>query len=138
MIPYAFQYHRASSLEDAETRLKSSSDARLLAGGQTLIAAMKMRLAQPSDLIDISALKELSFIRIEGDAVAIGAATKHFEVASSPDIRRAIPALARLAGTIGDPAVRHMGTLGGSLANNDPAADYPAAVLALGARSGWS
>lgn len=133
MIPYAFQYHRASSLADAEARLRASPDAKLLAGGQTLVAAMKMRLAQPSDLIDISVLKELSFIRADRGTVVIGAGTRHFEVASSDDIARAIPALARLAESIGDPAVRHMGTLGGSLANNDPAADYPAAVLALDA-----
>lgn len=133
MIPYPFQYHRASSLDDAEARLKASPDARLLAGGQTLLAAMKMRLAQPSDLIDISGLKELSFIRVSNDAVTIGAGAKHFEVAESPEVSRAIPALAKLAGSIGDPAVRHLGTLGGSLANNDPAADYPAAVLALNA-----
>ena len=133
MIPYPFQYHRASSLGDAEARLKTSPDARLLAGGQTLIAAMKMRLAQPSDLIDISGLKELSVIRTSGGAVVIGAGAKHFEVASAPEVLQAIPALADLAGSIGDPAVRHMGTLGGSLANNDPAADYPAAVLALNA-----
>jgi carbon-monoxide dehydrogenase medium subunit len=133
VIPYAFQYHRATSLGDAEARLKSSPDAKLLAGGQTLIAAMKMRLAQPSDLIDISGLRELSFIRAGGDAIVVGANTKHFEVAQSAEVRGIIPALAQLAESIGDPAVRHMGTLGGSLANNDPAADYPAAVLALGA-----
>jgi len=97
---------------------------------------MKMRLAQPSDLIDISGLKDLSFIRADRAAVVIGAGTKHFEVATSVDVMRVLPALAHLAGTIGDPAVRHMGTLGGSLANNDPAADYPAAVLALGATVG--
>ena len=105
----------------------------MLAGGQTLIPTMKMRLANPSALIDISGLKELSFIRVSGDAVMIGADTKHFDVANSADVKRAIPALAHLADEIGDPAVRYMGTLGGSLANNDPAADYPAAVLGLGA-----
>ena len=131
MIPYAFEYHRASSLVDAEARLKESPDAQLIAGGQTLIAAMKMRLAQPSDLIDIAGLKELAFIRASGKTISIGAATKHFEVAGSSEIGRTVSALAQLAGSIGDPAVRHMGTLGGSLANNDPAADYPAAVLAL-------
>lgn len=94
---------------------------------------MKMRLAQPSDLIDISGLKELSFIRADVDRVVIGAGAKHYEVADSAEIRKAIPALAALAYSIGDPAVRHLGTLGGSLANNDPAADYPAAVLALDA-----
>lgn len=133
MIPYAFRYQRASSLGDAEAKLKASPEAKFLAGGQTLIAAMKMRLARPTDLIDISSLKELAFIQAGTDTVSIGAGTRHFEVASSPDIARAIPALAHLAGLIGDPAVRHMGTLGGSLANNDPAADYPAAVLALNA-----
>jgi len=133
MIPYPFTYRRPASLKEAEALLGASSDAKLLAGGQTLIAAMKMRLAQPSELIDISGLKELSFIRTDSSAVVIGAGAKHFQVATSQDVVRAIPALAHLAESIGDPAVRHMGTLGGSLANNDPAADYPAAVLALGA-----
>lgn len=133
MIPYAFHYHRAKSLADAEALLAKSPDAKLLAGGQTLIAAMKMRLAQPSDLIDISGLKELSFIRRAGDALVIGAGTKHQDVATSAEVLRAIPALAYTAEVIGDPAVRHMGTLGGSIANNDPAADYPAAALALAA-----
>jgi aerobic carbon-monoxide dehydrogenase medium subunit len=133
MIPYSFSYHRATSLADAQTRLAGSPDAKLLAGGQTLIAAMKMRLAQPSDLIDISGLEELSFVRAEDGAIVIGAATKHHAVAESVEVRRASPALASLAESIGDPAVRHMGTLGGSLANNDPAADYPAAALALDA-----
>jgi len=133
MIPYPFTYRRAGTLAEAQTLLGRSADAKLLAGGQTLIAAMKMRLAQPSELIDISGIKEMSFIRAEKDAVVIGAGAKHFEVATSDAVVRAIPALAELAGSIGDPAVRHKGTLGGSLANNDPAADYPAAVLALDA-----
>lgn len=133
MIPYPFQYARAKSVAEAEALLKKSPDAKLLAGGQTLIATMKMRLANPPQLIDISALKELAFIRAGKDAVVIGAATKHHEVADSAEVKRAIPALSGLAQHIGDPAVRHMGTLGGSIANNDPAADYPAAVLALGA-----
>jgi len=133
MVPYAFKYARAKSLDDAVTKLKSSPDAKLLAGGQTLIAAMKLRLANPSELIDISGIKELSFIRREGSSVVIGAGTKHYEVATSPEVMKSIPALAALAGMIGDPAVRHVGTLGGSIANNDPAADYPAAVLGLGA-----
>jgi len=133
MIPYAFNYRRAASLADAEALLKAAPEAKLLAGGQTLIAAMKMRLAQPSDLIDISGLTELSFIRAAANEITIGAGAKHFEVAESADVRRAIPALAKLAESIGDPAVRHMGTLGGSLANNDPAADYPAAAVALNA-----
>jgi carbon-monoxide dehydrogenase medium subunit len=133
MIPYPFVYRRAASVGEAQALLAGSPDAKLLAGGQTLIAAMKMRLASPSELIDISGLKELSFIRVESDRAVIGAGAKHFEVATSSDIRARIPALADLAESIGDPAVRHAGTLGGSLANNDPASDYPAAVLALDA-----
>jgi carbon-monoxide dehydrogenase medium subunit len=134
MIPYPFTYKRAGSLAEAETLLKASPDAKLLAGGQTLIAAMKMRLANPSHLIDIKGLKDLSFIRIEGKVAVVGANTIHADVANSPELKKALPALSELAGTIGDPAVRHMGTLGGSLANNDPAADYPAAALALNAK----
>ena len=133
MVPYAFKYARAKSLDDAVAQLRNSPDAKLLAGGQTLIAAMKLRLANPSSLIDISAIKELAFIRRQDGALVIGAGTKHADVATSPEVTKAIPALASLAGQIGDPAVRHMGTLGGSVANNDPAADYPAAVLGLGA-----
>jgi carbon-monoxide dehydrogenase medium subunit len=133
VIPYPFRYERAKSLADAQALIKRSPDAKILAGGQTLVAAMKLRLANPSELIDISGLKELSFIRVDGAKVTIGAGTKHAEVATSADVKKAIPALAALAGMIGDPAVRHMGTIGGSVANNDPAADYPAAVLGLGA-----
>lgn len=133
MIPYPFKYARAKSLADAQQLIGRSPEAKLLAGGQTLIAAMKLRLAGPAELIDISGLKELAFVRAEGQNVVIGAATKHSDVATSADVARAIPALAKLAGVIGDPAVRHMGTIGGSVANNDPAADYPAAVLGLGA-----
>ena len=133
MITYPFKYKRAKSVAEAESLLKGSPDAKLLAGGQTLIAAMKMRLANPSDLIDISNLKELSYIRVANDAIVIGAATTHFEVATSTEVTKRIPALAHLASIIGDPAVRHKGTLGGSVANNDPAADYPAAVLGLNA-----
>jgi carbon-monoxide dehydrogenase medium subunit len=133
MITYPFKYRRAKTVAEAATLLKSSPDAKLLAGGQTLIAAMKMRLANPSDLIDISNLRELSYIRVSNDAVVVGAATTHFEVATSTEVAKAIPALAYLASIIGDPAVRHKGTIGGSVANNDPAADYPAAVLGLNA-----
>ena len=133
MVPYAFKYARAKSLDDAVAQLKNSPDAKVLAGGQTLIAAMKLRLANPSELIDISGIKELSFIRREGSNLVIGAGTKHYEVATSPEVTKSIPAVAALAGMIGDPAVRHVGTLGGSIANNDPAADYPAAVLGVGA-----
>ena len=132
MIPYAFKYHRANSIAEAQGLLKG--DARLLAGGQTLVSAMKLRLAAPSDLIDISRLKELSFIRREGDALVIGAGTTHHDVATSAAAKAAIPALRAMAGMIGDPAVRAKGTLGGSIANNDPAADYPAGVVAVGAK----
>jgi carbon-monoxide dehydrogenase medium subunit len=133
MITYPFNYKRAKSVDEAVALLGASPDGKLLAGGQTLIAAMKMRLANPSDLIDISGIEDLSYIRAGANAVAIGAATTHFEVATSKDVGKAIPALAHVASVIGDPAVRYKGTLGGSVANNDPAADYPAAVLGLGA-----
>ena len=133
MIPYPFTYHRPKSLNQAQTLLSREPDAKLLAGGQTLIAAMKLRLANPSALIDIAGLQELSFIRASDSAIMIGAATKHADVANSSDVREKVPALADLAEGIGDPAVRRMGTIGGSLANNDPAADYPAAALGLGA-----
>jgi carbon-monoxide dehydrogenase medium subunit len=133
VIPYPFKYTRAKSLADAEQLVKRSPDAKVLAGGQTLIAAMKLRLANPSDLIDISGLKELSFVRADGGKLVIGAGATHWDVSTSAEVKRAIPALAMLASVIGDPAVRHMGTIGGSVANNDPAADYPAAVLGLGA-----
>lgn len=130
---YATNYHRASSVADAAAKLTGAADGKYLAGGQTLIPTMKQRLAAPSDLIDLSKLTELSGIQVTADAVVIGAATKHVEVANSAAVKAAIPALAKLAAGIGDPHVRHMGTIGGSVANDDPAADYPAAVLALGA-----
>ena len=133
MITYPFSYRRPKSLAEAEAALKSLPDAKLLAGGQTLVATMKQRLASPSILIDIARLGELRFVRREGDAFVVGAGARHDDVATSDEVRKGLPALAELAETIGDPAVRHMGTLGGSLANNDPAADYPAAVLALAA-----
>src|ERR1700730_16164612 len=130
---YATAYHLASDLKDAAALFAGAAEARYLAGGQTLIPTMKQRLAAPSDLIDISRLAELKGIAASGEVVTIGAATSHAEVERSDAVRRVIPALASLASLIGDPAVRHRGTIGGSLANNDPAADYPAAVLALGA-----
>ena len=128
---YETRYHRPNTL--AEAAALFAGDARYISGGQTLIPTMKQRLAAPSDLIDIGRLPELRGIAAVANGVSIGAAMTHAEVAASDVVRNAIPALAALAGTVGDPAVRHMGTLGGSLANNDPAADYPAAVLALGA-----
>jgi carbon-monoxide dehydrogenase medium subunit len=128
-----FRYLRATSLSDAEALFAKTVDAKYIAGGQTLIPTMKQRLAAPAALIDVSRIAALSFIRREKTALVIGAGTAHADVAASSDVRGAVPALAHLAGLIGDPAVRHKGTLGGSVANNDPAADYPAAVLALGA-----
>jgi carbon-monoxide dehydrogenase medium subunit len=130
---YQFNYHRAKNLADAAQKLAASRDAKLLAGGQTLVAAMKLRLAAPSDLVDLRDVAELRGISNEGKNLVIGAMSRHAEVASSKEVKQVIPALAALAAGIGDPMVRNMGTLGGSVANNDPAADYPAAVLGLGA-----
>jgi carbon-monoxide dehydrogenase medium subunit len=130
---YETHYHRPKDLAEAAKIFSGASEARYLAGGQTLLPTMKQRLAAPSDLIDLRRIPELKGISVSGDAVTIGAATTHAEVNASDAVKKAIPALAYLAGLIGDPAVRHMGTIGGSLANNDPAADYPAAVMALDA-----
>jgi carbon-monoxide dehydrogenase medium subunit len=130
---HAFEYHRPASTKDALGLAAKKSEGRYLAGGQSLVQAMKLRLSSPSDLIDLGLLKELSFIKASGSAVEIGAMTRHADVAGSKDVQKAIPALAALADIIGDRQVRNMGTIGGSLANNDPAADYPAAVLGLGA-----
>ncbi len=130
---YEFNYHRPTSLAEATSLLSKSADGKLLGGGQTLLPTLKQRLASPSDLIDLTGIAELSGIKVEGGTVTIGAATRHAAVAASAEVKKAIPALAHLAAGIGDPQVRNMGTLGGSVANHDPAADYPAAVLALGA-----
>ena len=130
---YPFTYERASSLQDSVQGLRNDTEAKLLAGGMTLLPTMKMRLAAPSRLIDITRLADLRGITREGNSVLIGAAQRHGEVAADPTVREAIPALADLAGGIGDPQVRARGTLGGSIANYDPAADYPAALLALDA-----
>jgi len=130
---YSFSYQKVKTVADAAKMLAKDDDAKLLAGGQSLIAAMKLRLAHPSEVIDLGTIKELSGIKADGKAVVIGAMTRHAEVAASAAVKKAIPALASLAGVIGDRMVRNMGTIGGALANNDPAADYPAAVLALGA-----
>ena len=130
---HAFNYHKASSVADATAKLAASDDGRLLAGGQTLIAAMKMRLSAPSDLVDLAGIAELRGIKVDASSATVGAMTTHATVAASPEIKKAIPALALLASEIGDPMVRNIGTMGGSVANNDPAADYPAAVLGLGA-----
>jgi len=130
---YSFNYQKAKSVADAAKVIAKDADARVLAGGQSLIAAMKLRLSHPSEVIDLGAIKELSGIKADSKAGAIGAMTRHAEVAASAAVKKAIPALASLAGGIGDRMVRNMGTIGGSLANNDPAADYPAGVLGLGA-----
>lgn len=129
---YAVNYHRAASVSDAAKLLKNE-DAKLLSGGMTLIPAMKTRLAAPSDLVDISRIDALKGVKVSGKTVTIGAATTHYDVAGDAKLQKACPALAHLASLIGDPAVRHKGTIGGSIANNDPAADYPAAMLALNA-----
>jgi aerobic carbon-monoxide dehydrogenase medium subunit len=130
---YQTTYHRPSSVDEAAALFAKGTEAKYLAGGHTLIPVMKQRLASPSDVIDLAKLAELIGIEASADTLTIKAATTHYDVAQSAAARKAIPALAHLASLIGDPAVRHRGTIGGSLANNDPAADYPAAVLALGA-----
>ena len=130
---YETNYHRASSIDDAVAQFAKGTDSRFLSGGQTLLPVMKQRLAAPSDVIDVAKIKDMIGIDVSGDTVTIRAATTHYDVAQSDAVQKAIPALAHLASMIGDPAVRHRGTIGGSLANNDPAADYPAAVLALDA-----
>jgi carbon-monoxide dehydrogenase medium subunit len=130
---YSFNYQKTKSVADAAAALGKNADAKLLAGGQSLIAAMKLRLSQPAQLLDLGDVAELRGIKVDGGAVIIGAMTRHAEVASSADVKKAIPALAALAGGIGDRMVRNMGTLGGSVAHNDPAADYPAGVLGLAA-----
>lgn len=130
---YQTSYHRPSSLSEAASLFSSTGDAAYLSGGHTLLPTMKARLAAPANLIDLRRIPELKGITVSGDTVTIGAATTHSEVAASNDVKSAIPTLAALAGSIGDPAVRHAGTIGGSVANDDPAADYPSAVLALAA-----
>src|SRR5574341_767628 len=130
---YAFNYQKVKSVADAAAALGKNPDAKLLAGGQTLIASMKLRLANPGQVVDLGDIPELKGIKASGSSVTIGAMTRHAEVASSADVKKAIPALARLAGGIGDRMVRNMGTIGGAVANNDPAADYPAALVGLGA-----
>ena len=130
---YQFDYQRAGSVADAASALSANSEAKLLAGGQTLLPTLKQRLAQPSSVVDLGGVAELKSISKDGDKIVIGAMATHAEVAANADVASAIPALAKLAGGIGDPQVRHRGTIGGSLANNDPSADYPTAVLALNA-----
>lgn len=129
---HSVNYHRAISVNEAVNKVKGS-EGRFLSGGMTLIPAMKTRLASPSEVVDLTHIADLKGIKVSGDTVTIGAATTHVEVATDAALKKAAPAVAYLASHIGDPHVRHRGTIGGSIANNDPAADYPAAMLALGA-----
>jgi len=131
---HPFAYHRAESLEDAREKLQSGGeDALPLAGGMTLIPTLKQRLAMPSDLVDLNRIAGLRAIEETGDGLAVGAMATHNQVAAEAAVNRRIPALAHLASRIGDPAVRNRGTIGGSIANNDPAADYPGALVGLNA-----
>jgi aerobic carbon-monoxide dehydrogenase medium subunit len=130
---YNFTFHRPETLRQAINLLSKHEDAKLLAGGHTLLPTMKLRLAAPTQLIDLSRVAGLTGIELSGRSLTIGAMTRHVDVHTSPVVQEAAPVLAKLAGLIGDPAVRHMGTIGGSIANNDPTADYPAACLGLGA-----
>ncbi len=130
---YTFDYARPESLKDVATALRKQGEAKLLAGGQSLVQALRLRLAHPPALVDLQAIPELRGIAVANNVVSVGAMTRHAEVAASREIQRAIPALAKLAAGIGDRQVRNQGTIGGSLANADPGADYPAAVLGLGA-----
>jgi carbon-monoxide dehydrogenase medium subunit len=130
---YQTTYHRASSVDEAASLFAKGSDAKYLAGGHTLLPVMKQRLAGPSDVIDLGKIKELQGVELSGDTLTIKAATTYYDIMQNADVKKAIPAIAYLTSVLGDPAVRHRGTIGGSIANNDPAADFPAALLALGA-----
>jgi aerobic carbon-monoxide dehydrogenase medium subunit len=130
---YQTTYHRPSSVDEAAALFAKASEAKYLAGGHTLLPVMKQRLASPSDVIDLGKIKELVGIEVSADALIIKAATNYFDILQSADAKKAIPAIVHLTSVLGDPQVRYRGTIGGSIANNDPAADFPAAVLALGA-----
>ncbi|MCH2094311.1 MAG: xanthine dehydrogenase family protein subunit M [Rhodobacteraceae bacterium] len=130
---YQTKYHKPASIDDAVAALAVAEDGKVLGGGQTLLPTMKQHLASPTDLVDVGGISGMADISVSDGCLTIGAGARHADVAASSVVRDAIPALACLAGGIGDPAVRSMGTIGGSVANNDPAADYPAAVLGLGA-----
>jgi aerobic carbon-monoxide dehydrogenase medium subunit len=130
---YNFTYHRPTGLRQAGNMLTKLEDAKLLAGGQTLIPVMKQRLASPANIIDLNRIEGLAGIELKGRSLVIGAMTRHVDVANSEVVKTNLPALAELAEMVGDPHVRHRGTLGGSIANNDPNADYPAACVGLGA-----
>jgi aerobic carbon-monoxide dehydrogenase medium subunit len=128
-----FSYHKPSTVSEAVALLAAGGESRLLSGGMTLLPTMKMRLASPTSIVDMAALPDLTAISVGGGSVTIGAMATHATVAASAEVKAAIPALATLAGLIGDPQVRHRGTIGGSMANADPSADYPAAAVGLGA-----
>jgi aerobic carbon-monoxide dehydrogenase medium subunit len=130
---YEFKYQRPTSVRQAVNMLAKDPEAKLLAGGHSILPVMKLRLAKPTQIVDIGRIEGLNTIELRGRSIVIGALARHVEVANSKTVQDALPALAKVAAEIGDPAVRHRGTLGGSLANNDPNADYPAAVLGLGA-----
>lgn len=130
---YDFTYHRPTTIRQVASLLAKDEDAKLLAGGHSLIPVLKLRLAKPSAIIDLSRVEGLSGIELKGRSIVIGAMTRHDDVANSPVVQQALPALASVPGSIGDPQVRNVGTIGGSIANNDPNADYPAACLGLGA-----
>ncbi len=130
---YDFTYKKAGSIDDAVAAHGAADEARYMSGGMTLLPTLKLRLDKPSDVIDLAAIDGLAGITVDGGGVTIGAMTRHAAVNASKEVQEAIPALAKLAGGIGDPQVRNRGTIGGSIANNDPAADYPAAVIGLGA-----
>lgn len=130
---YSTTYHRPSSVDEAAALFAKGSDAKYLAGGHTLIPVMKQRLASPSDVIDLAKIPTLVGIEVAGDTVTVKAATTYYDITSNAQVRKALPSLSDLTAMIGDPAVRYRGTIGGSIANNDPAADLPAAVLGLGA-----
>lgn len=130
---YAFEYLKPKSLQEAVAMLAENPEGKALSGGHTLVPAMKLRLTGPSHIVDLNGIDELRGIELAGDKLVIGALSRHRDVAESEVVRKAIPTLAEMVGTIGDPAVRHRGTIGGSIANNDPSADYASAALALGA-----
>ena len=133
MIPAPFEYRRADSVDEAIQALGADPDAKLLAGGHSLLPLMRLRLARPSTLVDISRIEDLKYVREDGDRIAIGAGTRHHDVANSEVLRELCPIVSHAAGEIGDPQVRHVGTIGGSVAHADPASDMPTVLLALGA-----
>ena len=133
MIPAAFEYRRAASVEEAIELLGADEDAKLLAGGHSLVPAMKLRIARPTTLVDIGRLDDLRFVREDGDTITVGALTRHAQVAADPALRASCAILAHAAGEVGDPQVRHRGTIGGSVSHADPASDLATVVLALDA-----